>query len=226
MDWGIRFTQAPAKPTYDSFDPADCLNAIVSWPTDDTPRIAMVDCMDAYTDSNWGPQDASRPKPGETRTNVEMYSLLRAAVTYMGGPLDWRSVREKQASQSVCESEIRGMDEGTKMVLALRHLFEDFGATHLSAPTPILYSDNQGGVAWARSEAITKKLHHVNLREVAVRDSICTGAILLGHIPGKLNPSDIFTKEMKDVGHFHLLRSAFMSHSDLTTELGARGVLD
>jgi hypothetical protein len=156
MDWGIRFTQAPAEPTYSSFDPADCLNAIVSWPTDDTPRIAMVDRMDAYTDSNWGPQDASRPKPGKTRTDMEMYSLLGAAVTYMGGPLDWRSVREKQASRSICESEIRGMDEGTKMVLALRHLFEDFGATHLSTPTPILYSDNQGGVAWARSEAITK----------------------------------------------------------------------
>jgi hypothetical protein len=226
MDWGIRFTQAPDEPSYDEFDPEDCLKAIVAWPTDAIPRIANVDRLDTYTDSNWGPQDASRPHPGETRTDAEMYSLLGAVVTYMGGPLDWCSVREKQASRSVCESEIRGMDEGTKMILGLRHLFEDFEATHLSVPTPILYSDNQGGIAWAHSEAITKKLRHVNLREVAVRDSIRAGAITLGHIPGKINPSDLFTKEMKDRAHFELLRSALMSRRGMHTELETRGVLD
>ena len=218
MDWGIRFTQPPATPSYDDFDPQDCLNALVAWPTDAIPRISTVDRLDTYTDSNWGPQDASRPKPDETCQDAELYSLLGAAVTYMGGPIDWRSVREKKASRSVCESEIRGMDEGTKMILALRHLFEDFGATHLSAPTPILYSDNQGGIAWAQSEAITKKLRHVNLREVAVRDSIRANEIVLGHIPGKINPSDLFTKEMKDWPHFCLLRSALMSRRDLSAE--------
>ena len=88
----------------------------------------------------------------------------------MGGLLDWGS-----ASRSVCESEIRGMDAGTTMILALRHLFEDLEVPHLAKPTPILYSDNQGGIAWAQSEAITKKLRHVNLREVAVRDSLRLG---------------------------------------------------
>ena len=118
------------------------------------------------------------------------------------------------------------MDEGTKMILALRHLFEDFGATHLSTPTPILYSDNQGGIAWAQSEAITKKLHHVNLREVADRDSIQANEIILGHIPGKINPSDLFTKEMKDWPHFCLLGSALMSRRDLFAEQEQGGVLD
>jgi hypothetical protein len=80
-----------------------------------------------------------------------------------------------------------------------------------------------GGIAWANSEAITKKLRHVNLREVAIRDSLRDGAIVLGHIPGKLNPSDLFTKEMKDATHFALLPSALMSQRDMPTELGARG---
>jgi hypothetical protein len=175
------------------------------------------------TDSNWGPQDASRPKPDETHTDAKMYSLLGACVTYMGGPLDWCSVREKKASHSVCESEIYGMDEGTKMVLALHHLFQDFGTSHLSAPTPILYSDNQGGVAWAQSEATTKKLCHVNLCEVAVRDSLWAGDIELGKIPGWLNLSDIFTKEMKDTSHF--LLGPYVP-SGPYCRAGARGVLD
>ena len=31
------------------------------------------------------------------------------------------------------------------------------------------------------------------------------------HIPGVLNPADLFTKEMRDVAHFLQLRSAIMS---------------
>ena len=132
----------------------------------------------------------------ELRTDKEMYSLMGSTVTYMGGPIDWACTREKKASRSVCESEIKGMDEGTKMVLALRHLFHDLGITHLSRPTPLLFSDNQGGLAWAHSEAMTKKLRHVNLREVAIQDSLRNSDISIGHIPGNLNPADLFTKEM------------------------------
>ncbi|MGL5814547.1 MAG: reverse transcriptase domain-containing protein, partial [Aeromonas sp.] len=101
MDWGIRFTQPPAEPSYDSFDPADCLNAIVAWPTDDQPRVATVDRLDTYTDSNWGPQDASRPKPDETRTDAEMYSLLGSVITYMGVPLT-AAVSVRSPPAAVC----------------------------------------------------------------------------------------------------------------------------
>jgi hypothetical protein len=104
------------------------------------------------------------------------------------------------------------MDESVKMVLAVCHLFEDLKATHLSGPTPMSFADKQcRGIAWAHSEAITKKMQHVNIREVAVRDSICLGKIKLSHIPGELNPSDLVTKEMKDKNHFFNLRACHMS---------------
>jgi hypothetical protein len=87
------------------------------------------------------------------------------------------------------------MDQGVKMVLAIRHLFEDLGATHLACATPMLLADNAGGIAWALSEAITKKMRHVNIREIAVRDSLKRDKISIGHIPGDLNCSDLFTKK-------------------------------
>ena len=37
------------------------------------------------------------------------------------------------------------------------------------------------------------------------------GVLDVRHVPGKLNPADIFTKEMKDGAHFRRLRDAFMS---------------
>jgi hypothetical protein len=174
-NWGICYTQPSSSPDPSKFDPEDCMRGIVAWPTDGQPQVACHDRMDTYTDSNWGPQDASHPKPGETRTDEEMYSLLGAVVTYMGGPLDWCTTREKRCSRSVCESEIKAMDEGVKLILALRHLFEDLEVPHLSEPTPIMYCDNQGGIAWAHSEAVTKRLRQIRNTRECTRKKTDTG---------------------------------------------------
>ena len=213
-DWGIRYTQ-PLPISTGVFDPIDCVRGHVAWPTDKKPRLSSHDRIDVCSDSNWGPQDASHPKPDEVRTGDEVNSLLGAVTTYMGGPLDWSCTREKRCSRSVCESEIKGMDQGVKMVLAIRHLFDDLGATHLAAPTPMLLADNAGGIAWAKSEAITKKMRHVNIREVAVRDSIKNNEISIAHIPGDLNASDLFTKEHKDNTHYFHLRGCLMSPREI-----------
>ena len=51
-----------------------------------------------FTDSNWGAQDASAPRPNETRTvNMEeMKSIQGYYITRMGGPLLWGVYREKR----------------------------------------------------------------------------------------------------------------------------------
>ena len=217
-DWGIRYTQPlpPDSPNY-VYDPSECVRGMVAWPTDGVPRVSSFDRLDVCTDSNWGPQDASHPKDGEMRQEGEVNSLLGSVVTYLGGPLDWSCTREKRCSRSVCESEVKGMDEGVKMVLALRHLFADLpGASHISEATPMLYSDNQGGIFWAQSEAITKKMRHINIREVAVRDAVKFKEITIGHIPGPLNPADAFTKEMRNDAHFRDLRACLMSQRQLS----------
>jgi hypothetical protein len=100
-------------------------------------------------------------------------------------------------------------------------------------------SDNQGGVAWVHSEAITKRPRHVNLGEVAIRDAIRFGGIEVGHIPNKLNPADLLTKELKGRQHFFQLRATLMSPRTLSPtppdamttpslapDLGSRGVLE
>ena len=112
----------------------------------------------------------------------------------MGGPLDWTAAREKRISRSSCEAEIKAMDEGCKILEFIQHLFRELKVPNGQYPAPLLYNDNKGGVCWALSEAITKKLRHLNIREVAVRDAVRNKDIVLGHIPGVLNLADIFTK--------------------------------
>ena len=43
-----------------------------------------------------------------------------------------------------------------------------------------------------------------------MRESQANGLTKILHIPGKINPSDMFTKEMKNGAHFCLLRDTFM----------------
>ena len=76
-----------------------------------------------------------------------------------------------------------------------------------------LYNDNQGTVDWSKTTS-TKGMRHINLKDCAVRDSIQAEEVDICHIPGDINPSDIFTKEMRDGAHFRTLRDSFMMSAE------------
>ena len=114
----------------------------------------------------------------------------------IGGPVAWKAVRQEQCSRSTCEAEIRATDEGIKEVLSLRHRCEDMHLADANQPTPV-YNDNQGCVDWAKTTS-TKGMRHINLKDCAIRDSVQSKDVTIHHIQGVINPSDIFTKEMKD----------------------------
>ena len=57
-------------------------------------------------------------------------------------------------------------------------------------------------------------MRHVNLKDCAVRDSIQAKEVDLCHIPGDINPSDIFTKEMRGAAHFRTLCDSFMMSAE------------
>jgi hypothetical protein len=232
--WGIRFTQPPTQYNPTDFDPEGCLKGFAAWPTKDdgVPKIASFNRLDVYTDSNWGPQDASHPKPGQTIRDQDAKSLLGNLITYMGGPLEWKSIREQRTSYSVCESEIKAMrlacedtskmdskanesiikamSEGHKSIMQIRNFLEDLGATDVAEPTPYVYCDNQGAVAWVHSESISRNMRQYNLRQCCVRESVRLNEIKPVHIPGTINPADLFTKEMRDKEHFFQLRASIM----------------
>ena len=99
------------------------------------------------------------------------------------------------------------------MVMGLRHFFEDLDAHNVASPTPFLYCDNKGSVTWIHSEAMSRNMRQLNIRQCALRESVHHKEIVPVHIPGAINPSDLFTKEMRDKLHFIQLRGALMSAS-------------
>jgi hypothetical protein len=73
---------------------------------------------------------------------------------------------------------------------------EHLGLADAQSPTE-LYNDNRGSVDWTKGCWVNRKMRHMNIREMAVRESQLNGEINVNHIEGKRNPSDLLTKEHK-----------------------------
>ena len=102
------------------------------------------------------------------------------------------------------------MDECTREVQYLRHLLHDLGEPEGDTSVPI-YNDNCGAIQWSETGSLTqKRLRHLNIRTLAVLEARNEGEVQLYHIPGKLNPGDLCTKEDRDKTQFYQLRSMTM----------------
>lgn len=104
------------------------------------------------------------------------------------------------------------MDECTKFLLQLHYIIDGLELTDklMKPPTIIIYNNNAACVAWSHNST-TKGLRHIQIRENAVRESVQDNFIKADHMKGKLNLSDMFTKEDKDTIHFLTIRDVVLS---------------
>ena len=98
-------------------------------------------------------------------------------------------------------------------MVGLRHLAESvrlsgFDITDTLAPSP-LYNDNAACIQWSHNMT-SKKIRHMELQENSVREWVQDKVLNVLHVPGRVNPADIFTKEMRDGAHFRRLHDSFM----------------
>ena len=173
----------------------------------DKPHLLSV-----YTDANFGSQLGNSVPDGSEIEMFKFRSMSGFLIMRCGGPIAWKAVRQERCSRSTCEAEVIAIDEATKEVLSLRHRCDDMSLPDSSIPTPV-FNDNSGAVQWSKNST-SKGLRHVNVRHCAVRDSIRLKEIAIFHVSGKVNPSDIFTKEMRDTAHFCTLRDSFMMSAE------------
>jgi dUTPase len=175
-------------------------------------KFPVPDGITSMCDANWGPQDQSRPVPNETRT-LDLFKSrsLSGFLIYFGGPMHWISKRQTITARSSAEAEIYATDECTKCLIHLHQIVDGLELTNdiMSLPTTI-YNDNAACVNWSRNMT-TKGLRHIQMRENAVRESYQSGFLVVKHVPGKRNLSDMFTKEDKDTSHFLEIRDVVMS---------------
>ena len=192
---------------YYTSDATEKLHAFVHFPH-------HASSIQACSDTNWGPLDASVPKANSVPPEQSMDALRSISgwfLLHAGAPIAWGCARHKDTAQSSCQTEVHSINETTKLILEYRLLFRDLG---LPLQEPIhIKNDNQGAVHWSKGTT-TKKMRWIDLRENLVCENIQNKIIDVTHIPGKINLSDIFAKEFRDTSRYLNLQDSFMISSE------------
>jgi len=163
----------------------------------------------SMSDANWGPQDVSITK---SHPELLLFASRSMSAFYVDllGPVHWVSKCQSVTAGSSAEAEIYATDECIKFLLELVQILEFLGVKDVFMPSvTTVYNDNMACVNWSKCTT-TKGLRHIQMKENRVRESILSNFVQVKHIDGKINLADIFTKEMKDIGHFVALRDLIM----------------
>jgi hypothetical protein len=120
------------------------------------------------------------------------------------------SKHQKVTAVSSAEAEIYATDECVHFLLELVKIFEFLGIKEtFMLDTTTIFNDNQACVNCSHS-GTTKGLRHIQMKENHIGENILSNFITIQHVEDRLNLADIFTKEMKNVGHFAELRDLIM----------------
>eukprot|EP00804_Cyclotella_cryptica_P022103 CCRYP_011581-RA/>CCRYP_011581-RA protein AED:0.10 eAED:0.05 QI:0/0/0/1/0/0/6/0/1337 len=178
--------------------------------SDATPPPSPSDCynLTGFSDACWGGQFGNAVTDGTPLAMFKYRSLSGFVICRAGGPIAWKSIRQPQTSRSSCEAEILATDACVVDLLHIKHCAIDLGIAD-AQQTITIYNDNQAAVNWAAAFT-TKGTKHINLHENCVREAHHSKIVKITHIPGVINASDLFTKELKDAAHFRRCRDSMM----------------
>ena len=178
--------------------------------SDATPPPSPADCnnLTAFSDACWGGQFGNAVPDGTPLPLFKFRSLSGYIVSCAGGPIAWKAIRQDTTASSSCVAEINATHECIKDLLSIKHRAIDLGFPDASTTIPV-YNNNKSAVDWASSVTL-KGTKHINLHETCVREYHQDKTVKVLHIPGVINSSDPFTKELKDAAHFRRCRESFM----------------
>ena len=138
-------------------------------------------------------------------SSFEVSSITGYVVMFNGGPIVWKSSKQKLTALSTAESELVAASDVTKSILALRLTLRDIGQEQVR-PT-VIFEDNQAVIHFAHNENSPSRMKHIDLRKHFVQDYQRNGDIRLVFISSNVNVADMFTKP--------LAAGVFIKHRDL-----------
>ncbi len=213
-NYGISFTSKDMAPmhSYIHFPPSTDIEAY----TDAIPpKLLTTRTLLAYSDACWGLQVSNAVAEGTLLPLFKFWSMNGGIIFNNGGPNGWLGKRQDCTFLSSCEAEILATNATSKKVVNFHNLScsvskNSHAIDDLSSPT-VLYNNNDACVKWSHNMT-SKAACHIKLYENSIQEWVQDKTLNVVHVAGKINPADIFTKEMKDSAHFCRLRDSFMIH--------------
>jgi hypothetical protein len=212
-DYGISFMSTGVAPmhSYIHYPPSSDAEAYADALT---PTTSNSNTLTVYSDACWGSQLGSSVADGTLPPLFKLHSVNGGIIFKNGGPVGWLGERQERTSLSSCEAEIRATNATSKKVVDFWNLSRSISAAGYQIPDidlpTLVYNDNAACVQWSYSMT-SKAARHIELRENSLREWVQDNTLNVVNVPGKVNPADIFTKEMRDGVYFRRLRDSFMS---------------
>ncbi len=211
-NYGISFTSKDMVPmhSYIHYLPSTVVEAYTNAIP---PKLLTTRTLLAYSDTCWGSQISNAVAKGTLLPLFKFQSICGGIIFKNGGPIGWLGKHQEYMSLSSCEAEMWATDATSKEVVDFRNLSHSVSeSSHtidgLSSPM-VVYNNNDACVKWLHNMT-SKAAHHIKLRENSNREWVQDKTLNVVHVAVKINPADIFTKEMKDGAHFCHLRDSFM----------------
>ena len=120
----------------------------------------------------WGFVDADFASDEETRRSHTGYCLF-----LNGGPVSWKSTRQKSVSLSTAEAEWYAASEAGKEIVYLRHILEQFGLSQRKATK--LYEDSRAVICMAENPVNRKASRHIDTRRHCIGEAVAAKVIEL-----------------------------------------------
>jgi hypothetical protein len=122
-------------------------------------------------------------------------SCVSGYVLFMsGGPVAWRSAKQRLSPASTAEAEVVSASDATKGALYLRHILRDLEQL-FNGPT-VFFEDNEAAIMHTQNGNSLSRMRHINLRQNFVRDYVEEGEVRLVFIGTRQNVADLLTKPL------------------------------
>jgi len=134
-----------------------------------------------FVDADWG--------NSKDRKSVSGY-----AAAYSGGLLSWNSRKQTLIALSSTELEYIAASEAVREALFLKNLFSEF-RVNINVPVPV-FEDNQSDINLVKNFDNNKRIKHVEIKFMFVKDEVEKNNIKLIFIRSADQLADIFTKAL------------------------------
>ncbi|MCP3995100.1 MAG: hypothetical protein GY722_08540 [bacterium] len=160
-------------------------------------REGMV--VEAFTDSDW-----------------DMPSTTGFIVRVCGGPVAWKSVKQKCIAMSSCEAELIAANAAGSECVYVKNLLTDLLGAEVASTglRSHLSCDNQGTVSFAHHPVVMSRMKHVARDMLKLREWVMDKVFDMTYLPSKRNPADMLTKSLCPQ-QFEKLRGMLMERSKL-----------
>ncbi|CAI5714757.1 unnamed protein product [Peronospora destructor] len=146
-----------------------------------------------YSDADWAGDI-------ETRRSTRGYVFV-----LNDGCISWRSKKQRTIALSSTEAEYMALSEATQEAVWLKAFMCELGEDAGDGAV-MVYKDNQGAIALAKSPEFHKRIKHIDIRYHFVREKVKDGQVVLDYCPTQEMLADLMTKPIP-AAQFDALRT-------------------